>query len=146
MSSAARAIIIENDKILVMHRNKHGSEYFTLVGGRVNNNESLEQAASREVREETGLKITSSRLVFTEDHVAPYNAQFIFLCEVAPHQSVAIQDSSEEGLMNTIGINTHQPKWADISAFERLPFRTPQLQQAIIKALGKGFPKQPVRL
>jgi len=44
MSKAARAIVVQDGKILVMHRNKYGSEYFTLVGGRVNEGEPLEQA------------------------------------------------------------------------------------------------------
>ena len=75
MSKAARAIVVQDGKILVMHRNKYGSEYFTLVGGRVNEGESLEQALVREVREETGLSVTGVRLVFIEEHPAPYNEQ-----------------------------------------------------------------------
>jgi 8-oxo-dGTP pyrophosphatase MutT (NUDIX family) len=144
MSKASRAIIIDNDKILVMHRNKQGSQYFTLVGGRVNDDESTEQAVIREVKEETGLDVVSTRLVFIEEHAAPYNQQYIYLCEVRPHQNVAIQETSEEGLMNRIGINTHQPFWAETRAFPRLPFRTPQLQKAICDGLKKGFPDKPV--
>lgn len=146
MRKAARAIIIENGKILVMHRNKHGSQYFTLVGGRANENETPEQTLAREVQEETGLQVTHSRLVYYEDHPEPYNEQFIFLCEVAPHVDVQIQDSSEEGYMNRHAANTHTPMWVDLNAFARLPFRTPQLQDAILKALKKGFPEQVVAL
>lgn len=146
MGKAARAIIIENGKLLVMHRNKHGSEYFTLVGGRAHEGEALEQTLVREVKEETGLDITTSRLVFVELHPAPYNEQYIYLCEVAPHADVAIQDSSEESFMNRISINTHRPLWAEAASFSQLNFRTPQLQQAIITALKNGFPAQPIKL
>lgn len=146
MSKAARAIIVENGKILVMQRNKHGSEYFTLVGGRVGASETLEQALEREVREETGLQVTNARLVFIEEHPAPYNEQYVFLCEVAAHTSIAIQEASEESLMNTIGINTHKPLWAETRAFARLQFRTPQLANAIIAGLKDGFPNTPVKL
>ncbi len=146
MGNAARAIIIEGNKILVMHRNKYGSEYFTLVGGRLNETETPEQALVREIQEETGLVVTSARLVYTEEHAAPYNHQYIFLCEVAPHADVAIQDASEEGLMNRHEANTHQPLWASVQAFGQLQFRTPQLQAAILLAFKKGFPKEPVKL
>lgn len=146
MGQAARAIIIENKKLLVMHRNKEGSQYFTLVGGRVNDNETTEEALVREIAEETGLQVTSARLVYIENHPEPYNQQFIYLCQVAPHDDVAIQDSSEEALLNRININTHQPLWAQDKTFASLPFRTPQLQEAIVKALKKGFPKEPVNL
>src|ERR1700761_7300853 len=80
MAKAARAIITENHKILVMYRNKYGSEYFTLVGGKVADDETTEQALARELKEETGLRVTSARLVFTEEHPEPYNQQYIYVC------------------------------------------------------------------
>ncbi len=125
-----------------MHRNKYGSEYFTLVGGRENEGETPEQALVREVKEETGLDVIKSRLVFTESHAAPYNQQYIYLCEVAPFETAQIQETSEEGFMNKLAANTHKLAWINISAFERLQFRTPQLQQAIVHALKHGFPEQ----
>src|SRR5690606_10684802 len=133
MAKATRAIIIENGKILVMHRNKQGSEYFTLVGGRVDEHESLEEGLAREVREETGLTVASAQLVFYEKHPSPYNEQYIYLCRVAPHADVAIQEASEEAQLNRMGTNIHQPFWVDVSAFSSLPFRTPQLQAAIVQ-------------
>jgi ADP-ribose pyrophosphatase YjhB (NUDIX family) len=146
MGKVVRAIITEDDKLLVMHRNKYGSEYFTLVGGMVNEGETLEEALKREVLEETGLKVSSMRHVFIEDHPAPYNTQYIYLCEIEPHEEAKIQDYSEEGQMNRIGINVHTPKWAVIRSLASLPFRTPMLQQAIIKGLKEGFPDQAITL
>lgn len=146
MGKAARAIIIENDKILVMHRNKRGSQYYTLVGGRVAADETIEQALAREIKEETGLDVTAARLVFTEQHQAPYNDQYIYLCEVGPHANIAIQDNSEEGYLNTMDINIHTPLWAEARAFSKLAFRTPQLQSAILQAFKNGFPAESVKL
>ena len=146
MRKAARAIIINGDKTLVMHRNKLGSQYFTLVGGRAEEHETPEQTLVREIREETGLEITKSRFVFYEDHPAPYNEQYIFLCEVANPEAVAVQGTSEEGRMNKLGSNTHTPMWVEIKAFAQLPFRTPQLQDALVRCFKKGFPAEAVRL
>ncbi len=146
MGRAARAIIIENGKILVIHRAKHGSEYYTLVGGRVNEGESLEQTLVREIREETGLTVTKARLVYYEGHAAPYNEQYIYLCEVAPHGVVKMQETSEENFINKLEANVHTPLWATLNSFPGLPFRTPQLQDAIARAFKKGFPSEPVRL
>lgn len=147
MGKAARAIIIEGDKILVMHRNKENSQYFTLVGGRVNDGETLEQGVIREVIEETGLNVTSARLVYTEKHPEPYNEQYIFLCTVGPHNNtIALQEDSEEGKMNKMQTNIHTPMWAYSKSFRTLAFRTPQLQNAIVEGLKKGFPAQPVEL
>jgi len=149
MSTAARAIIIENGKLLVMHRNKYGSKYYTLVGGRVNENETPEQALVREVREETGMVVTAARLVYVEEHAPPYNNQHIYLCEVAPHAAIGLELSSEEANMNSYGMNTHEPTWVPFKSFEHLPFRTPQLHEAISKAIKKGkmkFPAKPIKL
>jgi ADP-ribose pyrophosphatase YjhB (NUDIX family) len=147
MGKAARAIVIEGDKILVMQRIKYGVEYYTLVGGRLAEGESLEQALVREIMEETGLTVTAASLVFIEEHPEPYNEQYIFLCNVGPHDdSIDVQGNSEEGQMNRFGANLHRPFWAQLKAFDRLPFRTPQLQQAILNGIKKGFPKAPVKL
>ncbi len=146
MGKAARAIIIENNHILVMHRNKHGSQYFTLVGGRVNDNETTEQALVREVMEETGLQVIGASLVYIEEHKEPYNEQYIYICNIAPHGEIGILPDSEEAQMNYFGANTHAPSWAPLRSFEHLPFRTPQLQEAIITAFKKGFPTEPTKL
>jgi 8-oxo-dGTP pyrophosphatase MutT (NUDIX family) len=146
MAKAARAIIVEGDRILVMYRNKYGSQYFTLVGGKVAGDETTEQALVREVKEETGLDITDARLVFIENHLEPYNEQYIYVCNVAPHEEVAIQETAEEAQMNGMDINVHKPQWVSVASFDRLPFRTPRLHIAIIDGLRKGFPAQAVTL
>ncbi|HSW99115.1 MAG TPA: NUDIX domain-containing protein [Candidatus Saccharimonadales bacterium] len=146
MRKAARAIIIEDGKMLVMQRNKYGSEYVTLVGGRANDDETLEQTLVREVWEETGLQVVAATLMFIEEHPEPYNEQYIYYCNVAPHGEALVQANSEEGQMNQYDMNTHKLLWANLSSFEHLNFRTPQLQKAIVEALRKGFPKEPVKL
>ncbi len=146
MSKAARAIIIENDKLLLMHRNKYGKKYYTLIGGRNTDGESIEQTLVREVKEETGLDVVSYRLVFFEDHEPPYNEQYIFLCEVAPHDKVALQEGSEEAQMNKFELTTHHPVWVDKEEFPNLAFNTIQLQNAIVEALKNDFPKEPATL
>ena len=145
-SIAARAIIIKDDKILVMRRNKHGSEYYTLVGGTVTEGESLENALVREVKEETGLTITSGRPVFAEKHHAPHNDQYIFLCEVEQDKEAALQRNSEEAMMNRMGIDMHTLMWVDTKSFHKLPFNTMQLQKAIVNSLQTGFPETMITL
>ncbi|HYH74957.1 MAG TPA: NUDIX hydrolase [Candidatus Saccharimonadales bacterium] len=146
MRKAVRAIVIENNNLLVMHRSKNGIQYFTLVGGRINDHETPEQALVREVQEETELTVTSMRMVYIEEHPAPYNEQYIYLCEVAPHAGVAISEASEEAMLNKLQSNLHEPQWVSVKAFPQIAFRTPLLQNAIALALKKGFPTEPVIL
>ena len=59
----ATAIIIRNGKLLLIHRQKPGRDYYVLPGGGVDLEESFEEACIREVREETGLDVLALRLV-----------------------------------------------------------------------------------
>ena len=59
----ATAIIFRNGKLLLIHRQKPGRDFFVLPGGGVNFEESFEEACIREVREETGLDVLALRLV-----------------------------------------------------------------------------------
>ena len=146
MSYAARAIIMDGDNILVMRRNKKGVEYYTLVGGVVRNDEQPEAALKREVQEETGITITSARLVYTETHPKPYNSQYIYLCEATSSGPVEVQPDSEEKFLNRMDYDVHTPVWVQAKNFSKLPFSTIQLQKAITQALSSGFPEEPVNL
>lgn len=146
MANAARAIIVENNKMLLMHRNKNDKQYFTLVGGRIQEGEAPERALAREVKEETGLDVTGCRLVYVEEHAEPYNSQYIFVCEVASYGEVAIQDAAEEAVLNRMSTDLHMPLWVDVASFDTLPFMTINLQTAITRGLKKGFPKEPIRI
>lgn len=53
----AGLIIIDKDKILLIHRHFQGREYYVFPGGGVEEGESLEEAAIREAKEETNFDV-----------------------------------------------------------------------------------------
>jgi len=59
----ATAIIIRNEKLLLIHRQKPGRDYYVLPGGGVDLEESFEETCIREVKEETGLDVLALCLV-----------------------------------------------------------------------------------
>jgi 8-oxo-dGTP diphosphatase len=65
MNPRAAAIIIENRRVLLVHRIKSQRDYWVLPGGSIEGNESVEQACLREVKEETGLDIQILSRVLT---------------------------------------------------------------------------------
>jgi len=55
MIQRAAAIVIKEGKILLMHRKKTDAEYYAISGGHIENGESPEITATRELKEETSL-------------------------------------------------------------------------------------------
>ncbi|HUD06238.1 MAG TPA: NUDIX hydrolase [Candidatus Saccharimonadales bacterium] len=145
MRSAVRAIIINNGNLLVMHRNKFGEQYYTLVGGGVDIGESKEQALVREVSEETGLKIQKYKLVFIEEPGDPYGTQHIYLCDY-PGGDASLPDSSPEAEISKLGKNIYRIEWIPIEKLPEAPFLSAALKQYILHAVSDGFPDQPLTI
>ena len=58
MRNRASAFVLNGDYILLFHRFKNGHEYYAVPGGGVEPGETPEQAAVRELKEETSLDVT----------------------------------------------------------------------------------------
>jgi 8-oxo-dGTP diphosphatase len=56
-------VFIQKGKSILLVRQNYGRRYWSLPGGVMEKGESIEQAAIREVREETGLDIYLGRLI-----------------------------------------------------------------------------------
>ena len=142
MRRAVRAIVVKDDALLVMHRNKFGEEYYTLVGGGIKPGESPEEAVHREVREETTLTIANPRLVFTEEAGDPYGTQSMYLCDYAGGE-IMLPAEAEEAKIHALGSNLYTPMWLPVEKLPDVPFLSEALRQAIIDGLLHGFPQQP---
>jgi 8-oxo-dGTP diphosphatase len=57
MKKRACVIILDKDKVLLMHRNRQKHEYYCVLGGTVEENESYEETAVRELKEEANLDV-----------------------------------------------------------------------------------------
>lgn len=73
MFDRVRGILIEGQKILMIHRIKNGREYWVVPGGGREKGEDDVQALKREIKEETNFNVTVGKLVFSDE----YNNQTI---------------------------------------------------------------------
>lgn len=142
--TAVRAIVIKDDQLLVMHRNKFGNEYETLPGGGVELGEVPEDAVSRELSEETSIIVGGKRLVFEEAAGDPYGTQLVYLCEYIAGEPQLAPDS-EEAFINKLGKNLYEPKWVPLSDLSKMPFLSENLKAHILDAVRNGFPDQVVQ-
>ena len=110
----ARAIIFNDDgKLLMIERHKDGGHYFVLPGGHVDEGESPEQAAVREVQEETGLSVTVSKLLYTSSDDKYQNDQRIYLCNYLGGEPELQSDSIEARLQSSGEPQEWKPAWFD---------------------------------
>lgn len=143
--TAARAIIIRNEKLLVMKRNKFGDIYYALVGGGLDPGETPEQALIREVKEEASMRLTRFRKVFIESAWGRFGDQHVYLCE-DPGGDPLLRSDTTEAKLNKIGVNTFEPMWLEISQIPKVKFRSPNLHKHLIKCLETGFSDKIIRL
>jgi len=96
MRQAVVALIIKDSKILAISRRKDPSKY-GLIGGKVDPNETLDQALIREVKEEANIDILSYTHIFTRvEPKDPGGEDFETYCYYIPDW-VGEPSSSEEG-------------------------------------------------
>ncbi len=85
MLTRVRAIIIENNKILLLKRKKDNIVYWVLPGGQVENGEINELALARECREELGVQVKVKELVHEMLSQKPEiygQSEYFFNCEI----------------------------------------------------------------
>ena len=145
MRRAVRVIVIKDQSILVMHRNKFGQEFYALVGGGIDYGESPEQALYREVAEETGLAITNHRLVIIEDAGDVFGMQYIYTCDYVSGEPALAADSSE-ALIHAKGQNLYTPLWLPLSELPNVVLQPRELQAVLLQHAGKAWPAEPIEL
>jgi ADP-ribose pyrophosphatase YjhB (NUDIX family) len=145
MRKAARAVLIHNQNILLMKRNKFGAIYYCLPGGGIEPGETADQAMKRELQEEASLIVADPQLVYIEESGDPYGTQYIFTCQYQDGD-MRLNPTSIEAEINKGGKNLFEPMWVPISKFAALPFRSTVLQKELLQGFRDGFPKEPKQI
>jgi ADP-ribose pyrophosphatase YjhB (NUDIX family) len=121
-----RGMIKRDGKILLIHRFKAGTEYWTVPGGGVEDDETLEEALAREIKEEVGLKIISAEV--TAPAVIINKDQFIYNCVVEagePHMDGPEAKANNEN-------NRYILTWVPIEEAKTLPALYPEIVKELI--------------
>jgi ADP-ribose pyrophosphatase YjhB (NUDIX family) len=110
---SAGAIVIRGYEILLVRaKNSEGYDFLVGPGGGVESNEGINQACIREVREETGIEVSTCKILFIEDLVWQ-NKRVVktwFLCNVTGGELARTQGAIEEGLIEARWFRKNQLK------------------------------------
>ena len=80
--------VIKNSKFLIAERlSPHGKNTWSAPGGHLENGESLEECAIREVAEETGLKVTNFRFLGVTNDIFGPDKHYITISMAADWES-----------------------------------------------------------
>ena len=145
MRHAVRAIVLRDNELLVMKRDKFGARYYTLPGGGVKWGEPARHALLREMREETGLKLGAGRLVFVENSGPVYGTQYVYLVDYLGGEP-RLDPGSDEAKVDALGKNRYHPEWLPVEKLAGVTFVSPRLQQALLTALRTSFPVRAVTI
>lgn len=111
---SARGILINADKVLMIRRENNGEKFFTIPGGKQEDQESLEQTLVREFLEETSILVRPKKLLGTFEDIENNKLQHIFLCEYIEGTPKLQQDSVEDEKMHADPNNRYSPEWLPI--------------------------------
>ncbi|OGO64390.1 MAG: hypothetical protein A2030_00365 [Chloroflexi bacterium RBG_19FT_COMBO_50_10] len=140
MKSRAAVILIENDKIALIERNRSGRHYYAFPGGKVKEEETLAEAAAREAEEELGLQVEIGSLVAEIWYRGL--PQYFFLARPTGGQfghGTGPEMMSAPGSKN----GTYLPIWMEITELISQPIQPKILREYIWKSIHEGWPEIP---
>ncbi|WP_052350421.1 NUDIX domain-containing protein [Paenibacillus gorillae] len=155
--TAARAIIIKDDQLLVLRRKGVQGEFFVLPGGGQHHGESLQETLIREVFEEVSLRVEIEKMLFINEFIAKrdsmfpelepdmHQIDFTFLCNITSQNEAKVgemPDVHQVGIawipLNEITDYNLHPR-TDVNFIMGAPSREP-LAQWILNRKGLQTP------
>ena len=144
MRIRAGVVLIEDGKVALIERHRAGKHYFVFPGGGVDAGETPEQAAIREMEEETGLRVTVQRKL-AEVHFG-LSEQVYYLVdrldgEFGTGTGVEFTDSNPDDPTEGIYI----PIWMSLEELLQHENIYPtDVAALVVAAVNAGWPKEPI--
>lgn len=130
-------VVIRDGKLLVIHRFNKRDEYYVFPGGGVEPGETPEQAAMREIAEETTVSVTVDRLLY---HITWDTGEenYYYLCEYVSGEPALPADSEEAEQMKD-GEQVYEPMWIDIDTVPSVTLYQLEIRDLFLEDYRNGF-------
>lgn len=137
MRIRALGIVVKGDEVLLIHRNVNNQSYFVFPGGGVEQGETSEQGALREVYEEAGIKAKLEKLAY---RVIDENSEHNFY--ICSYISGELKPEQEEG-NGLNSLDSKLPSWnkiRDLTSIKILPL---EVRDWLIEDFQNNFADTP---
>lgn len=128
----AHGVIIADEQILLTHWNEDGRTGWTLPGGGLEEYETSEQAALREIREETGLEAELLDLLGVDSYYIPPGDRKVDSDQPLHILRIVFRARIAGGtLTHEVGGSSDEARWvplAEVAALPTVPLVTAALQ------------------
>lgn len=118
----ARAIIIMDNKIVAMYRERDGRIYYTFPGGGMENGETEVDCVKREVMEEFGLEVEPIKKVYSYENELSVEHFYI-----AKYVSGQFGTGEGEEYQEDRSRGVYIPKMVDINDIPNIPLMPPEI-------------------
>lgn len=123
------AVIVEDDKVAVIKRNRNEDEYYVFPGGGIEDGESPKQATIRESFEELGVQIDVLERLGTIE----YNGiQHYFIAKICGGKFGTGQGEEYEKCHNR---GLYEPMWIPIAELSSLDVRPMEIAKRLIERM-----------
>jgi len=133
MIKRVRAVIIQDNRILLIKRVKPGDKYWVAPGGAVDPGESDQQALIRECQEELGVNVEVGKLflqVVSEKPATRGQLEFFYQCQIVSGEVGTGEGPEYQSDSGYIG--SYQPEWVDLDKLLSLELRPRQLKEGLL--------------
>ncbi len=135
------AVVVNDGKVLIMHRIKNGKEYYNFPGGGVEEGETIEQAVLREAKEETSLEIKIEKLLY--HHIYDNGSeQFFYLCRYVSGEPKLGEGNELKGMQKGEE-NYYEPMWYEIGKMSQLLFYPLEIKDWFLEDVKSNFENTP---
>ncbi len=118
----ARAIIFKGDELIAMYRERDDRVFYSLPGGGVENNESLEDCVKREVLEEFGIVVEPIKQVYIYHN--PRSIEYFYTCKWVGGE---FGSGKGEEFLPTQTNGVYKPTFIKINKIPTLPLMPPEV-------------------
>ena len=137
----AAAILIRDDNILLIHRTRHNHEFYVFPGGKKEDNESVEEAVVREVKEEASIKCEIIKLLYTLYLPDLKDKHVYYLCQY-------ISGAPRLGNYNEMETmqkedQTYKPVWLKIETLTKKLIYPLEIRDWVIRDHSQNFQDPP---